>query len=195
MAAFALVADRDGLLGLRLAALSLATASLAIGVARLPRPLAAMGLAAVPQRRWGLLLPAVAVGAGLAVLCRVAYARTPLPQRLTGFCLVAGGIGLCEELAYRGFVQGCVGWLGWWGAAAAAAAAHTAYKVCLFVVPGAAATPPEVVALGAATLVVGTAFGMSRRLGSVAFAVAAHVSFDVVAYGDLAAAPWWVPIG
>jgi len=43
------------------------------------------------------------------------------------------------------------------------------------------------------TFVGGAAFGVLRaRAGSVWPAVAAHVSFDLLAYGDAAQTPWWV---
>jgi len=73
-----------------------------------------------------------------------------------------------------------------------AAAAHTLYKAALFI------RPPEgvEVALGFLvtwTLIGGVAFGLMRvAAGNVWPAVAAHVAFDVIAYGDAAEAPWWV---
>jgi membrane protease YdiL (CAAX protease family) len=94
-------------------------------------------------------------------------------------------------LAYRGFVQGQ---LRRWGPilpCIAAAAAHTAYKCALFAMP-AGSERPAFLSLALGTLIGGTVFGLMRQyLGSIAFPLAAHVAFDVIVYGDLAAAPWW----
>jgi len=73
-----------------------------------------------------------------------------------------------------------------------AAGAHTAYKTALF------AWPPEGVAVDYAflvtwTLIGGAAFGLLRAwAGNVWPALAAHVAFDIIAYGDAVRAPWWV---
>ena len=73
-----------------------------------------------------------------------------------------------------------------------AAAAHTAYKTVLFVFPP-AGIEVDYGFLMLWTLIGGVAFGALRAVaGSVWPAVAAHVAFDLVAYGDAAEAPWWV---
>ncbi len=44
-------------------------------------------------------------------------------------------------------------------------------------------------------MVFGIVFGlMKEAFGSVLFPVLAYATFDVVAYGDLTSAPWWVDI-
>jgi membrane protease YdiL (CAAX protease family) len=108
------------------------------------------------------------------------------------FALAAAGIGLAEEVGYRGFLQGCLRSWGPLAAAVTAAAAHTLYKLSLFAWRG-EAHQTHLLYLAAGTLVVGTAFGLMReRLGGLVFPAAAHVGFDLWAYGDLPAAPWWV---
>jgi len=73
-----------------------------------------------------------------------------------------------------------------------AAGAHTAYKTALFVRPP-AGIEVDYGFLVLWTLVGGVAFGALRAwAGSVCPAVAAHVAFDLVAYGDAAEAAWWV---
>jgi len=73
-----------------------------------------------------------------------------------------------------------------------AAAAHTAYKTALFVWPP-GYMEVDYGFLAVWTLVGGVAFGALRAAcGTVWPAVAAHVAFDLVAYGDAAGAPWWV---
>jgi hypothetical protein len=78
------------------------------------------------------------------------------------------------------------------GAVLLAAGAHTAYKTALFVWPP-AYMEVDYGFLVTWTLVGGVAFGALRAAcGTVWPAVAAHVAFDLVAYGDAAEAPWWV---
>ncbi|MEA3367740.1 MAG: hypothetical protein U9R68_06475, partial [Planctomycetota bacterium] len=73
-----------------------------------------------------------------------------------------------------------------------AAGAHTAYKAALFVWPP-AGIEIDYGFLILWTLAGGVAFGALRAwAGTVWPAVAAHVAFDIVAYGDAAEAPWWV---
>ncbi len=73
-----------------------------------------------------------------------------------------------------------------------AAGAHTAYKTALFAFPP-AGIEVDYGFLVLWTLVGGAAFGALRAwAGSVWPAVAAHVAFDLVAYGDAVRAPWWV---
>jgi len=77
-------------------------------------------------------------------------------------------------------------------ATVAAAAAHAAYKSALFVLP-----PPgrevDVVFLAVVTFLGGIVFGGMRAVsGSVVPPLVAHACFDLVVYGNLASAPWWV---
>ena len=192
MVAFAVCAHRDGLVLPRFAALAVAAAAFARTIARTPRPAALYGLTRPRGRRLALLPLCVAFGAALAVWYRCAQGRGPLPGHLAGIGLLTAAIGLCEEAAYRGMVQGCLRPGGAVLAAAAAAAAHTAYKCGLFVLPDGAARA-NVAVLGVGTFAVGLVFALMReRLGGLAFPAAAHVAFDLVAYGDLAVVPWWV---
>jgi membrane protease YdiL (CAAX protease family) len=49
------------------------------------------------------------------------------------------------------------------------------------------------VTLTVGTLAFGFLFGLLREAaGGLAAPTAAHVAFDIFAYGDLPAAPWWV---
>jgi membrane protease YdiL (CAAX protease family) len=133
-----------------------------------------------------------AVGAGLAILFRLTSDRPLLPSGFEQFVVVAAAIGAAEELFYRGYVQGRLSRLGWPAAVILAALAHTAYNTALF------AFPPEGLViqystLALLTLLVGTAFGLTRHLcGSVLPALTAHVLFDILVYGDWGQAPWWV---
>jgi membrane protease YdiL (CAAX protease family) len=131
-------------------------------------------------------------GGGLGVTYRVVWGLNPLPAGIEAFVLVACLVGATEELVYRGYVQGRLRVLGWPAAVVLAAVAHTAYKTALFVLP---ASPVDVnfVFLATWTLAGGIVFGLLREFSrSILPPVAAHAAFDLVVYGALAQAPWWV---
>ena len=131
---------------------------------------------------------AIGLGVALALYYRPDQDLHLLPGRLTWFCLAAIGIGVCEELGYRGFLQGCLRKHGLWIACLAGAIGHTIYKCALFALPD-VPVHADFAVLAAATLALGVLFGLMREVfGSIAFPVAAHVAFDLVAYGDLPAA-------
>lgn len=192
MAIFALCAHRRELVIPRFAGLALAVLFVARTVASAPKPLELFGVSR-PSWRGLVGLPlCIGFGIALAVYYRHVQHRPLLPGRLGAFCLVSAGIGICEEVAYRGFVHGG---LRRWGVAVAccgAAVAHTGYKLCLFVLPD-VAVRAHLVYLGIATLIVGLVLSLMREaFGGLLLPAVAHASFDVVAYGDLTAAPWWV---
>lgn len=156
-----------------------------------------------PRRRLGLerltrtgawlVVPAAVLGAGLAVWHRVSLGMTWLPDGLwEWFAIMAALVGATEELVYRGWLQSSLAGYGRAVAVIAAALGHATYKTCLFV------WPPEPVAgnlwlMGLLTFAGGIVFGTLREAArSVWPAVAAHVVFDLVVYGAVAQAPWWV---
>jgi membrane protease YdiL (CAAX protease family) len=131
-------------------------------------------------------------GGGLGVLYRAAWRLDALPAGLEAFVVVACLVGAAEELVYRGYVQGRLRVLGGPAAICLAAVAHTAYKSALFVLP---ASPVEInyAFLAIWTLAGGIAFGLLREFSrSILPPAAAHAAFDLVVYGALAQAPWWV---
>lgn len=136
-----------------------------------------------------------AVGFALGIGLRWAKGEGLLPGALGRFALVAAAIGAAEELAYRGYIQGRFRTLGVFPAAAFAALCHAGYKCALFLYAPASAPATDIdfTLLAAGTFLGGVAFGALRELGRSAFpAIAAHACFDVVVYGGLARAPWWV---
>jgi membrane protease YdiL (CAAX protease family) len=192
MVVFALAAHRPSLLAPRIAGAALAAACLAVALAKANRPAVMLGFTKPGKTRAWFALPlCLAVGIAAGMYYRTAQGRCLFPAALTGFCLLSTAIGGAEELAYRGFVQSQ---LRRWGPilpCIAAAGAHTAYKCALFAMP-AGPERPAFLSLALGTLIGGTVFGLMRQyLGSIAFPLAAHVAFDVIVYGDLAAAPWW----
>lgn len=80
------------------------------------------------------------------------------------------------------------------GAVCTAAFCHALYKFALLgMAPEALAGDTDPVFLVVVTFFGGLGFGALRELsGSVAPPVLAHVVFDIVVYGERAAAPWWV---
>jgi membrane protease YdiL (CAAX protease family) len=143
----------------------------------------------------GVLFTAVgfSVGIGFGVLYRISQGMPVFPAGgVEAFVAVACLIGTAEELVYRGWVQGRLRVLGWLAAVVLAAFAHTAYKTALF------AWPPEpmdinypFVALW--TFVGGIIFSLIRELsGSVIPPMLAHGMFDLLVYGAVTRAPWWV---
>jgi membrane protease YdiL (CAAX protease family) len=178
-----------------LSAAGLAVAAGAIGVslagATSARTL--LGIARPTPRILLFIAAGLLVGGGLAVVYRLRMGLAALPAGgLEAFVLPACLIGAAEEVIYRGYVQGRLARLGWPAAVVLAAAAHAAYKTALFAFP---AAPWEVnyLFLAAWTLLGGIAFGLLRQFsGSVLPPVAAHAAFDLVVYGAMAEAPWWV---
>jgi len=152
--------------------------------------------AVVGFRRGRLVLPtsllAVLLGLVLAVLYRNWLGQSLFPPRLGRFAVVAVGIGALEEFFYRGYLQGRLSGLGHALSVGLAAAAHAAYKTCLF------AAPPHghetnLVLLGVCTFAGGVVFGGMRALTrSIAPPLLAHACLDLLVYGGLESAPWWV---
>jgi membrane protease YdiL (CAAX protease family) len=132
------------------------------------------------------------LGSALGLFYRWGYDMKLFPSTLGVFAPVAVLIGATEEVVYRGYIQGRVHRFGPFKAAAFAALCHTAYKCSLFTFHS---QPVDInmFLLGACTFVVGLVLGVLReRTGSLLPAVAAHVLFDIMAYGAYAQAPWWV---
>lgn len=131
-------------------------------------------------------------GCVLGIVYRWAYGMELFPGTLGVFVPVAVLIGATEEILYRGYIQGRVHRFGPFKAAAFAALCHTAYKSSLFAFHN-HPVDINIFLLGTCTFAVGLVLGVLReRAGSLLPAVAAHVVFDIVAYGEYAQAPWWV---
>lgn len=157
------------------------------------QPLAGAQPRARSARTIALTLLGAALGTAAGVLHRRGLGLSLLPAgTLEPFVLVACLIGATEELVYRGWLLGKASRFGWPAAVVLAALAHAAYKTALFAGPG---VPVTVDLAGVAiwTTAGGTVLGALRALsGRVLPAVAAHAAFDLVGYGAVAEAPWWV---
>lgn len=169
----------------------IAVAALAWGSAVDPEPLRSQLALRWPVRPPVSITAGVLFGAALAMIHRRVVGVALLPSTLTITAVSAAAIGLGEELAFRGFVQGKLARLGPLVACTLAAMAHTAYKCSLFTrLP--AGSGVSVLSLALFTLAVGLAFGYATtRTRSLLFAAVAHGGFDFVAYGDQLQLPWW----
>jgi membrane protease YdiL (CAAX protease family) len=121
------------------------------------------------------------------------YLDLPIfPASFRSFVFIAALIGLIEELIFRGYIQGSLKKFNPVLPVLFSTTAHTAYKCCLFLSPF-VSTHTEIGFLAFWTFLVGLIFGAIRQLsGSILPSVAAHVIFDIIVYGELANAPWWV---
>jgi membrane protease YdiL (CAAX protease family) len=171
---------------------AMAASAVAYGLAADRNILGTLALSRRP-RRWGLWLGvALALGIAWGLTHRWQTGEPTVPGPFTAFCLAAVAIGVCEEVLFRGFFLGWVRGRGRWMPILLAAAAHTAYKCSIFLLPH-GSDRANLPVLAAVTLVGGLVLGLLReRLGNLAYPIIAHATFDAVAYGDLATAPWWV---
>ena len=114
-----------------------------------------------------------------------------LPERLTAFAIVGAGIGSAEELVFRGFLQGHLRGFGKIFSICFATLFHTVYKCFLFI--SHPFNEMDLLFLMFWTIIAGIILGTLRESSNnVLPALAAHAIFDVVVYGGLVTAPWWV---
>lgn len=155
-------------------------------------------------RRAALMAPSgAALGIGLGLLFRWKFGLHWLPAGIGLFAPLAAAIGSAEELLYRGYIQGRLNRINGLLAVTGAAAAHTAYKTALFLLPALSLSngpalsqskaPVDLPVLAFWTFFGGLLFSASRQgARNVLPPLAAHVAFDIVVYGELSRAPWWV---
>ena len=132
------------------------------------------------------------LGALLAILNNYSRGDSLFPSVLTGFALIAPVIGIMEELVFRGYVQTKLAHTGTVLAILIASAGHTIYKfIVIRTLPGEIAV--NFTWLIVLTFIVGIVFGFIRdRSGSIYPAAMAHAIFDIIIYGGLVGAPFWV---
>jgi len=139
-------------------------------------------------------LIAFGVAIGIAAANRDSAGLGYFPHELTSFAPVAIGIGLTEELCFRGYayqrVESASGSV--LLAVALSAFLHAGYKSILFISPYAQGQV-NIALLFWPTLIAGFLLGWLRSSSrSVWPAAIAHALFDMIVYGDAATAPWWV---
>jgi membrane protease YdiL (CAAX protease family) len=174
------------------AGLVLAAAAIGGSLRRAERPLTLLGLDRFSRRAALFGTVGLVLGTAAAVNHRTQLGIPPWPVGFAAFAPVACLIGVTEELIYRGWLQGTARPLGWPAAVVIAAGAHAAYKTALFAwPPGPALADYPMIALW--TFGGGIVLGLLRQVsGHTVPSMVAHAAFDLVVYGGLAHAPWWV---
>lgn len=135
-------------------------------------------------------------GIGCGILAGIGY-TSGLNQQfsinsLTFFALTAAGIGIAEELLFRGFIWRLLLALRPWQVIAISTAAHTAYKGCLFFglfISHSMHLFPFIFFTLAGSM---TCSLLRRYSNHIVPPLIAHAVFDILVYGSLAIAPWWV---
>ena len=126
-------------------------------------------------------------GMGYRLFCNLHL----LPERLTGFAVVAAGIGSAEEMVFRGFLQGHIRGCGIAFSIVFATLFHAVYKCFLFLSHPSNET--DLLFLMFWTIVAGLILGTLREISkNVLPALIAHACFDIIVYGGIAIVPWWV---
>jgi len=128
----------------------------------------------------------------MGIFTRLHFSMSLLPATLTLVAVIAPMTGAVEELIFRGYVQGILNPVNRIFALVFAAITHTAYKLLILYSLG---DPPEFDFLFLAqwTFLGGLVFGILRdQSGSVIPPLIAHAIFDIILYGGLLVAPFWV---
>jgi len=194
---FALTAHRDVWLWWRWGCLTLAGAGLCGAWAVVDNPVEVI-FGKPRMSRLGLRVFVVGcLGAVAAVGYRLLLETPPFPSSFHWFVVMAMGIGLTEELLWRGWMQGSLAMsYGPLLAVSVTAASHTAYKAALFAFPPTGEpmrTTGAWLLTAALTLGFGAMLGCFRiRQGTVLAPVAFHVIFDLLVYAEYTSTPWWV---
>lgn len=132
------------------------------------------------------------VGLILVLFYRWHLNLTLLPVKFRSFIFAAALIGCMEELVFRGYLQGLMKESHPAFSILFSSAAHTLYKCSLFISPFSTA-PVNIGFLAFWTFVIGLIYGIIRhRSGSIIPSMASHTLFDILVYGELISAPWWV---
>ena len=115
-----------------------------------------------------------------------------IPVKLRSFIFIAALVGCTEELVFRGYLQGLLAELNPAFSITFSSAAHTLYKCSLFISPF-STSGVDIGFLVFWTFVIGIVYGIIRHLsGSIIPSLASHSLFDILVYGELSGAPWWV---
>lgn len=114
------------------------------------------------------------------------------PDSFQSFALIAVLVGGMEELVYRGLIQNLVKPATGVFSILFSSLSHTGYKCFLFLSPVITETV-DLSFLFCWTFGIGLVFGTFRHFSkSIWIPLSAHMTFDIMVYGELAQAPWWV---
>jgi membrane protease YdiL (CAAX protease family) len=132
------------------------------------------------------------MGIAGAIYYRGSFGMPALPTTIKSFAFVAVGIGITEELVFRGFIQGRLSKLHPGFAIVFAALAHATYKACLFLSP-AVTYHYSIVLFYTWSLAAFILMGLLRYYSkSIVPAIIVHAVFDYIVYAESTTAPWWV---
>jgi len=135
---------------------------------------------------------AVLGGALLGMVYRDYLDLAILPRDLRWFVLVSMSIGATEELLFRGYLQTRLAKINVFFAIAITSIAHTAYKILIFVSHD-SGLEIHFSGLLIWTLAFGLVIGwVKEKAGTTLIPLIAHITFDLIVYGDYIDAPWWV---
>ncbi len=177
-----------------LAAASLLLSAFCISTVLKRNPEVYLGLSLWQWRRslWLVVFLSLVASLVLAAYYRSSIQLPWHPTRFGGFVMISIMIGCCEEIIFRGFVQGEAGRWNKEAAVVLGSLSHAGYKSFLFVLP-AQLIDMSLQRLFVLTFVVGLVLGFARyRSGSLLPCLLAHGFFDLWVYAEVTEAPWWV---
>jgi membrane protease YdiL (CAAX protease family) len=138
------------------------------------------------------IITGILLGILLAIFYRWYLEISLFPNSLHLFAVVAALIGCTEELVFRGFIQDYAKSINTPFSILFSTISHTAYKCCLFLSPM-AVYDIDIGFLALWTLIAGFIFGTIKHYSkSILPLLFAHALFDILVYGELISAPWWV---
>jgi membrane protease YdiL (CAAX protease family) len=138
------------------------------------------------------IIISIVFGILIAVVFRRHKHDLLIPARLTYFVIPALLIGATEELVFRGFIQGHTRRIGVMVSVIFATLAHTLYK-CSFILAHQSGYETDMLFLMKWTIFGGFIFSLIKEYSNNIIApIAGHAVFDLLVYGDLISAPWWV---
>ena len=154
--------------------------------------LSILGIGKPSLRIYLLMMVGLIIGTALGIYTRHHFELGLLPVTLTLVAVIAPLTGAMEELLFRGYIQGKLNSINPIFAVLYAAISHTAYKLLVIYSLG---RPLEFDFLFLAqwTFLGGLAFGSLRFFAQSIFPpLIAHAIFDIILYGGLLTAPFWV---
>ncbi|UCG27365.1 MAG: CPBP family intramembrane metalloprotease [Bacteroidales bacterium] len=140
----------------------------------------------------GYIAAGLVAGSALALVFRHFFSNSLFPGTFAKFTIIAPLIGISEELIFRGYVQGRIRESSRVISVAVAAGGHTLYKFILLktLTDSSGIDFPFLITW---TLIGGVIFGTLRDLSdNILPPSLAHACFDILVYGGLATAPFWV---
>jgi membrane protease YdiL (CAAX protease family) len=138
------------------------------------------------------IMAGISSGILLSVLYRYHLDLSFFPGSFHRFVIIAGIIGIAEELVFRGFIQGFIKQLDIPASVLFGTLSHTGYKCCLFLSP-AITSGIDIGYLAFWTFTAGIMLGILRQISnSIIPSLTAHALFDILAYAEFTSAPWWV---